>query len=258
MRGLVKSVWLFVGVLGLAIAAPTLAQAEIQVFAAASTTETVNAIAAVFAEKKLGTVKASFGSSSTLAKQIENAAPAAVFISADEQWMDYLDKKKLLIAGTRIDILGNALVLISPKEGAAPKHVPIGPNFPLASLLGDGRLSVGDPEHVPAGLYAKAALEKLGVWDAVKSKLASGQDVRAALAFVERGETPYGIVYATDAIASSKVWEVGIFPEDSHPPILYPAALVAGHDTPEAHAFLDFLKGPEATAIFAKAGFRKP
>ncbi len=258
MRRFVKSIWLLAVVLGLASAAPGLAQAEIQVFAAASTTETVNAIGALFAEKKLGTIKASFGSSSTLAKQIENAAPAAVFISADEQWMDYLDKKKLLAPGTRADILGNALVLISPKEGTPPKQVAIGPNFPLATLLGDGRLSVGDPDHVPAGLYAKAALEKLGVWDSVKNKLASGQDVRAALAFVERGETPYGIVYATDAIASSKVWEVGIFPDSSHPPILYPAALIAGHETPEAKAFLDFLKGPEATAIFAKAGFRKP
>jgi molybdate transport system substrate-binding protein len=203
-------------------------------------------------------VKASFGSSSTLAKQIENAAPASVFISADEQWMDYLDKRKLLEPGTRADILGNALVLITPKEGAAPKHVPIGPNFPLAQLLGDGRLAVGDPSHVPAGLYAKAALEKLGVWESVKGKLAAAQDVRAALAFVERGETPYGIVYATDAIATSKVWEVGIFPDSSHPPITYPAALIAGHATPEAKAFLEFLKGPEATAIFAKAGFRKP
>jgi molybdate transport system substrate-binding protein len=256
MRGLVRGVRLAIVVLGLALAAPGLARAEIQVFAAASTTETVTAVTAAFAAKKLGTAKASFGSSSTLAKQIENAAPASIFISADEQWMDYLDKRKLVAPGTRFNLLGNDLVLIAPKEGTAPKHIPIGPHFPLAQLLGDGRLAVGDPTHVPAGLYAKAALENLGVWDAVKDKLAAGKDVRAALAYVERGETPFGIVYATDAIASSKVWEVGIFPDSSHPKILYPAAIVAGHDTPEARAFLAFLKGPEAAAIFAKAGFR--
>lgn len=258
MKRLIRALWLLTTVLGLVGAVPALARAEIQVFAAASTTETVNAVAAAFAAKKLGSVKASFGSSSTLAKQIENAAPASVFISADEDWMDYLDKKKMVAAGTRFDLLGNALVMIAPKDGKAPVQVQIGPNFPLAKMLGDGRLSVGDPSHVPAGLYAKAAFEKLGVWESVKDKLAPAGDVRAALAFVERGETPFGIVYATDAIASPKVWEVGIFPENSHPKIFYPAAIVAGHDTPEARAFLDFLKGPEATEIFAKAGFRKP
>ncbi|HEY1721244.1 MAG TPA: molybdate ABC transporter substrate-binding protein [Magnetospirillaceae bacterium] len=258
MTGFMKRFGLLAMALGLGTGVPAIAHAEIQVFAAASTTESVNAITAAFAAKKLGSAKTSFGSSSTLAKQIENAAPAAVFISADEDWMDYLDKKKLLVAGTRADLLGNDLVMIAPKDGGSPKHIQIGPNFPLAKLLGDGRLSVGDPAHVPAGLYAKAALEKLGVWNSVKDKLAPGQDVRAALAFVERGETPYGIVYATDAIASSKVWEVGIFPDSSHPKISYPVAVVAGHDTPEARAFVDFLKGPEAAAIFAKAGFRKP
>ena len=239
-----------------AILAPApAAQAETIIFAAASTTEAVNEIAAAFATDKLGTIKASFGSSSTLAKQIEQGAPAAVFLSADEQWMDYLDKKKLVAAGTRTDLLGNALVLVSPKS-EPPRKIDIGANMPLAKMLGDGRLALGDPEHVPAGLYAKASLEKLGVWDQVKDKIASGQDVRAALAFVERGEAPLGIVYATDAIASSKVWEVGIFPDNSHPPILYPVALVAGKETPEAKAFLDYLKGPKARAIFDKYGFR--
>lgn len=234
------------------------ARADTVVFAAASTTDAVNAIASAFAAKHLGAVVPSYDSSSTLAKQIENGAPVSVFLSADEQWMDYLDGKKLLAAGTRSDLLGNDLVLIAPKEGAAPRHMAIGPGFPLAQRLGDRRLAMGDPAHVPAGLYGKAALESLGIWDQVKDKVAAASSVRAALAFVERGETPFGIVYATDAIASAKVWEVGIFPESSHPKILYPVALVAGHDTPEARAFLAFLKGPEARAIFAKYGFRAP
>ena len=155
----------------------------------------------------------SYGSSSTLAKQIENGAPAAIFLSADEQWMDYLDGKKLLVAGSRIDLLGNGLVLIAPKEGGAANQVSIAPGFPLAQLLGNGRLAMGDPVHVPAGLYGKAALESLGVWDQVKDRVAAGESVRAALAFVERGETPLGIVYATDATASAKVRQVGIFPD---------------------------------------------
>jgi molybdate transport system substrate-binding protein len=247
--------------LGLAVAVAAVSlmssagHADTIVFAAASTTEAVNDVAAAFADNHLGTVLPSYGSSSTLAKQIENGAPAAIFLSADEQWMDYLDAKKLLVPGSRIDLLGNALVLIAPKEGSVAKEVSIAPGFPLAQMLGDGRLAMGDPAHVPAGLYGKAALDSLGVWDQVKDKVAAGESVRAALAFVERGETPYGIVYAT---ASAKVRQVGIFPESSHPRILYPVALVAGHDVPEARAFLDFLKGPEAQAIFAKYGFRSP
>lgn len=232
--------------------------ADTIVFAAASTTEAVNDVAAAFAGKHLGTVLPSYGSSSTLAKQIENGAPAAIFLSADEQWMDYLDGKKLLVAGSRADLLGNALVLIAPKEGGATNQVSIAPGFPLVQLLGNGRLAMGDPAHVPAGLYGKAALESLGVWDQVKDKVAAGENVRAALAFVEHGETPLGIVYATDAAASAKVRQVGVFPEASHPRILYPAALVSGRDTLEARAFLEFLKGSEAQAIFAKYGFRTP
>jgi molybdate transport system substrate-binding protein len=231
------------------------ARAETSVYAAASTTEAMNEIAAAFAAKKLGTIVPSYDSSSTLAKQIEHGAPAAIFFSADEQWMDYLDQKKLIAPSSRVDLLGNALVLIAPKANA-PSKIDIKPGMGLAKMLGDGRLAVGDPDHVPAGIYAKAALDKLGLWDQVKDKLAAGQNVRAALTFVERGEAPLGIVYATDAIASAKVWEVGIFPEDSHPPILYPIALVAGHETPEARAFLEFLKGPDARAIFTKYGFR--
>lgn len=237
---------------------PAVGLADTLVFAAASTTDALDSIAAAFANKHLGTISSSYSSSSTLAKQIENGAPAAIFLSADEQWMDYLDSRKLLIAGTRSDLLGNALVLVAPNEPDAPIHVTIEAGFPLARLLGNGRLAMGDPAHVPAGLYGKAALESLGVWEQVKDRVAAGESVRAALAFVERGETPLGIVYATDAAASAKVREVGTFPESSHPKILYPVALIAGHDTPEARAFLAFLAGPEARAIFAKYGFQTP
>lgn len=248
--------------LALALAAalfiPAAGHADTVVFAAASTTDALNEVAAAFANRHLGTILPSYASSSALAKQIENGAPAGIFLSADEQWMDYLDGKKLLVAGSRDDLLGNELVLVAPKEGGASQQVTIAAGFPLARLLGNGRLAMGDPAHVPAGLYGKAALESLGVWDQVKDKVAAGESVRAALAFVERGETPFGIVYATDASASAKVRQVGVFPESSHPRILYPVALVAGHDTPEARAFLEFLKGREAQAIFAKYGFRTP
>lgn len=251
MRGLIRHLASLV----IALALPAHAWAETPVFAAASTTDALNEIAAAFAAKKLGTMVPSYNSSSILAKQIENGAPAALFLSADEQWMDYLDSRKLLAPGTRSDLLGNALVLIAPKGGTTQARVEIAPGFPLAKLLGDGRLAMGDPAHVPAGLYGKAALEKLGVWDQVQNKVAAAENVRAALAFVERGEAPLGIVYATDANASAKVATVGVFPEDSHPPILYPVALVAGHDTPEARAALDFIRGPEAKPIWAKYGF---
>lgn len=257
MTDLLRRIAPFAVAVGFAIAGFAPARAETPVFAAASTTDALNDIAAAFAAKKLGTIVPTYNSSSTLAKQIENGAPAAVFLSADEQWMDYLDNKKLLVPGTRSDLLGNDLVLIAPKaEGSVPAQIAIAPGFPLAKLLGDGRLAMGDPAHVPAGLYGKAALEKLGVWDQVKDKVAAAENVRSALAFVERGETPLGIVYATDAAITPKVRQVGVFPDDSHPPILYPVALVADHDTPEARAVLDFIRGPEAKAIWAKYGFR--
>ena len=256
MKSPLRPFLLLVIALATAASLPPRAWAETTVFAAASTTDAMNQIAIAFAAKTHGKIVTSYNSSSTLAKQIENGAPAALFVSADEQWMDYLDTRKLLVAGTRQNLLGNALVLIAPKEGRAPDHVDIHPGFPLAKLLGDGRLAMGDPTHVPAGLYGKAALQKLGVWDQVQDKVAAAPNVRSALAFVERGETPFGIVYSTDATITPKVRVVGVFPEDSHPPILYPVALVAGHDTPEARAVLAFIRGPEAKAIWAKYGFQ--
>lgn len=236
------------------IALPALASAQVTVFAAASCTDAINDIGKAYAETGGGPIVPSYASSSTLAKQIENGAPANVFISADEQWMNYLGDKSLLAAGTRIDLLGNRVVLIAPKDSPTAK-VDIGPGFPLAQLLAGGRLAVGDPAHVPVGIYTQAALEKLGVWGDVQGKLAPADSVRAALAFVERGETPFGVVYATDAAASDKVKVVGEFPEGSHPPVVYPAALVAGHDSPEAKAFFAFLQGDRAKAIFRHYGF---
>lgn len=223
------------------------------VFAAASTRDAIADIADAFAHAGKGKVVASFGSSGDLAKQIENGAPASLFISADTRWMDYLARKGLIEAGSRRDLLGNRLVLIAP--AGSPLAIELKPGAPLAAALGDGRLAVCDPESVPAGRYAKAALVKLGIWDQVAPRIANAKDVRAALALVELGETPAGIVYGTDAAASRKVRVVAVFPEDSHPRIVYPVGLVAGHDTPEAKAFYDYLTGPEAAAVFQRYGF---
>lgn len=231
----------------------TAARAETLVFAAASTTNALEDVIAAYTGRTGRAVTASFASSSTLAKQIAQGAPAGVFISANPKWMDYLETEGLLAEGSRGDLLGNALVLIAPKAAAVP--VTVDAALDLPALLGaDGRLSVGDPDHVPAGIYAKQALVALGQWAAVEPRLARSNDVRAALALVDRGETPYGIVYATDAAISDGVAVVGTFPEDSHPPITYPAALVKGADA-EAAAFLDFLKGDEAAVIFRRYGF---
>jgi molybdate transport system substrate-binding protein len=194
----------------------------------------------------------SFGASSTLARQIEQGAQADVFFSADTDWMEYLQKKGLIADGTRKDLLGNQLVLVA---GAGTRPAPrIAPHFDLAGALGDGRLALADPASVPAGKYAKAALTALGVWDSVSSKVANAENVRVALEYVARGEAPYGIVYATDAKAAPAVHVAGIFPEDSHPPIVYPAALTKTA-SPGAKPFLDFLGSAQARAIFEKAGF---
>jgi molybdate transport system substrate-binding protein len=225
----------------------------VTLFAAASTTNAVTEIGDLFAARKMGKVVHSFASSSTLAKQIENGAPVNVFVSADKKWMDYLDERKLIIPSSRVDLLGNRIVLIAPADSRAT--IEIRPHFDLAGLLGDGHLAMGDPSHVPAGIYGKEALEKMGVWYQVKAKVARAKDVRAALALVERGETPLGVVYSTDAAITKKVRVVAEFPRNSHPPIVYPAAIVAGNETAAAKRLLDFLKGPAAKAVFEKYGF---
>jgi molybdate transport system substrate-binding protein len=200
-------------------------------------------------------LRMSFGSSSTLARQIEQGAPADLFASADEKWMDYLADRKLIAADTRKDLLGNDLVLVVSAE--KPQRVTIGPGFDLLGMLGpNGRVATGDPAHVPVGIYAEQALRKLGIWDAVSTHLARTEDVRAALLLVERGEAPAGIVYATDAAVSKGVTVAGVFPADSHDPVSYPFALTKAGDTPEARALMAFLAGPQARAIFVARGFK--
>jgi len=226
----------------------------VTVFAAASTTNAVTEIGAIFSQGNEEGFRPSFASSSTLAKQIENGAPADIFISANKKWMDYLEEKGMIEKDTRIDLLSNRLVLIVPADSAV-KDVATGPGFDLLTLLGDGRLSMGDPDHVPAGIYGKQALESLGVWTTIESRVARAKDVRAALALVERGEVPVGLVYATDAAISDKVRVVGTFPETSHPPIVYPVAVVAGRRSPAADRFITLLQSPEARAVFEKYGF---
>ena len=230
------------------------ASTPVTVFAAASLTDAMGDVGRLWQAAGHPALRTSFASSSTLARQIEQGAPAQVFASADEQWADWLQARTLLAPGTRQDILTNSLVLVEPR--AALRPVAIGPGLDLAALLGpDGRLAVGDPAHVPAGIYAQQALTRLGLWTAAEPRLARAEDVRGALLLVERGEAPAGIVYATDVAASAALAVAGVFPPDSHDPITYPFALVQGGDTPEARAFLQFLSGPEARAVFVKRGF---
>lgn len=232
-----------------------LARADVAVFAAASTTNAITDIGELYAARKLGRMVPSFASSSTLAKQIGNGAPADVYLSANTKWMDYIAQKGLVGQGSRADLLKNRLVLIAPAKSALTDMV-VKPGFSPASALGEtGRLAMGDPGHVPAGMYGKKALESLGSWDEVKARLAPMKDVRAALVLVERGECPLGLVYATDAAISKKVRVVGTFPESCHPPIVYPVAAVKGGNAEEARRFLDFLQTPEARAVFQKYGF---
>jgi molybdate transport system substrate-binding protein len=228
---------------------------ELTVFAAASLTDAMKDVSAQWAQSGHPPLRMSFGSSSTLARQIEQGAPANIFASADEKWMDYLADRKLIVSDTRKDLLGNDLVLVVPAD--KPQHVTIGPGFNLVGMLGpNGRIATGDPAHVPVGIYAEQALKKLGIWDAVSPRLARADDVRSALLLVERGEAPAGIVYATDAAASKAVMVAGTFPTNSHDAISYPFAVIKAGDTPEARALMTYLAGPEARAVFVKRGFK--
>ena len=224
------------------------------VFAAASLKDALDAVNADWQKASGKQATISYAASSALAKQIEQGAPADLFISADEDWMDYLATRKLIKPDTRFDLLGNRLVLIVPNDSKLAAT--IASSFPLASLLGDGRLAMADTQAVPAGKYGKAALEKLGVWDGVKDKLAQAENVRAALQLVSRGETPLGIVYATDAKADPNVKVLDVFPESTHPPILYPAAEVAASTNSDAPTFLAYLKSPAAQSVFEAQGFK--
>jgi molybdate transport system substrate-binding protein len=228
--------------------------ASVTVFAAASTTNGLNDAIALYTERGMGDVVPSYAASSTLAKQIENGAPADIYISANAKWMDYLEARGHIAAGTRVDLMGNRVVLIVPADSPV-KTVSLETGADLAALLGDGHLAMGDPDHVPIGIYGRQAMEKLGVWTAVAPKLARAKTTRAALAMVERGEAPLGVVFATDAPISKKVRVVGRFPADSHGPIIYPVVIVAGHETATAKRFMNFLTSPEALAAFEKYGF---
>ena len=256
MRALSGGFLLFAAVLRVLVAIPAHAADQpgaVLVFAAASLKNVLDDIDATWQRETGKSVTASYAASSTLAKQIENGAPADLFISADTQWMDYLEQRKLLKSGSRSDLLGNTLVLVAP--ATSDVVLTVAPGFPLTAALGDGRLAMADPASVPAGMYGKAALEKLGVWGSVANRIAAAESVRAALLLVARGEAPLGIVYTTDAAIEPGVRIVAAFPSDTHPPIVYPIALIAASQNPNGPALLAYLHGAAARAQFQKAGF---
>jgi molybdate transport system substrate-binding protein len=233
---------------------PLIAQEQITVFAAASLKNALDDANAAFTKATGIKVVSSYEASSALAKQIEQGAPADIFISADLRWMDYVAERKLINPNTRVNLLGNKLVLIAPVDSKLG-NVTIGQGFDIAKLAGDGRIAVADVKAVPAGLYAKAALEKLGAWAAAEPKLAQAENVRATLAFVARGETPVGIVYETDAKIEPKVKTIATFPDDSYPPVTYPVAATADTKKPGVGQYFGFLRSPAGKAIFEKYGF---
>jgi molybdate transport system substrate-binding protein len=228
------------------------AKASVIVFAAASLKNALDKVSANWQQESGQTVKTSYAASSTLAKQMEQDAPAQIFISADLDWMDYVAAKGLIKTESRSDLLGNKLVLIAPKD--SPASLDLKPGVDLAKALGDGRLAMGNVDSVPAGKYGKAALQKLGLWDTVSNKLAQAESVRAALLLVSRGEAALGIVYQTDAAADPNVKIVATFPADSHPPIIYPIALTT-KASEAAAAFLNYVKSPKAAPVFEAQGF---
>jgi molybdate transport system substrate-binding protein len=230
-----------------------LAQEKVIVFAAASLKNALDAVNAACEADVGEAATVSYAASSALAKQIEEGAPADVFMSADLDWMKYLSDRNLIKADTETQLLGNGIVLVAPADSEVKATIAV--NFDLAGLLGDGRLAMGDVKAVPAGKYGKAALESLGVWASVEGKVAQAENVRAALALVSTGEAPLGIVYKTDAVADPKVKVVGAFPQSSHPPIVYPVAQTAGSKNAETPAFLKCLQSAKAKEIFEAQGF---
>lgn len=236
------------------IPAPVHAGDRVLVFAAASLRDALDEIGAAWQEKTGAALAVSYAGSSALARQIEQGAPADLFVSANLDWMDYLSERGLTDPASERELLSNRLVLIAPKGSTA--ELAIEPGLDLLTALGeDGRLAMANTDAVPAGRYGKAALQALGAWDAVAPRVAQAENVRAALALVSTGEAPLGIVYQTDAAADADVRVVGLFPEETHPPIVYAAALMAGVDKDAARAFLAFVQSPAAAAIFADHGF---
>jgi molybdate transport system substrate-binding protein len=228
------------------------ASVPLLVFAAASLTDVLEEVDRAFTARTHIEVRASYAASSVLAKQIEAGAPADVFFSADLAWVDYVEKRGLVKAGSRRDLLSNSLVLIAPAD--SPVRLRIAPRFDLVGALGGGRLATGDPDSVPVGKYARAALTQLGVWDGVAARLVRAENVRAALEYVARGEAALGSVYRTDAQAEKRVRIVDTFPADTHPPITYPAVVTAGARA-QAPQFVEFLASAEARQIFTRYGF---
>jgi molybdate transport system substrate-binding protein len=244
--------------LALATAAAPLSMARAQatglvIFAAASLKNALDEIAAGWTKDGKTAPRISYGASSALAKQMEQGAPADLFISADIDWMDYVEKKDLIKKDTRVNLLGNKIVLIAPRDSKIALNIK--PGFDLARALGGGKLAMANVAAVPAGKYGKAALDKLGAWNGVKDSIAQAENVRAALLLVARGEAPLGIVYSTDAAAEPNVKIVDAFPADSHPPIIYPAAVAKDAKSGDAKTLLDYLKSSKARPAFEKQGF---
>lgn len=242
-------------ILGIAtvLFAMSAAAENVTVFAAASMKESLDDVARQFEAASGNKVVVSYAASSALAKQIEAGAPADVFISADTDWADYLDTRKLLAPDTRANLLANKLVLIAPADSTST--LKIAPSFKLADALGKDKLAMANPDAVPAGKYGKASLEALGVWASVSDKVARAENVRAALALVSRGETPYGIVYRTDALADKGVRIVDTFPAGTHPDITYPVAMIATRKSSAAKSFIDFMKADKTRTTWEKYGF---
>jgi len=233
--------------------APRAQGGDVFVFAAASLKNALDNINTQWQKETGKKAAISYGASSALAKQIEQGAPAQMFISANLDWMDYVAQKNLIKSDTRSNLVGNRIVLIAPKDKA--QAIEIKPGFDVAKIVGDGRLAMANVEFVPAGKYGKAALEKLGVWAGVSGKVAQAENVRAALLLVSRGEVPAGIVYQTDAAGDPNVKIIGTFPENTHPPIVYPIALTANSANPDAAAFLTYVKSAKARPLFEAQGF---
>jgi molybdate transport system substrate-binding protein len=244
-------------IIALGMVLPGTAQSqEVTIFAAASTTGAVEDASRAFEQASGIRVRTVFAASSILAKQVAAGAPADLYLSASVRWMDYLEERGRIAAETRVDLLGNTLVLVVPVD--SPLKLEIRAGVPLVQALGDRRLAMGDPNHVPAGIYGKAALQTLGLWSQTAERAAFAGDVRAALALVDRGEAAAGLVYGTDAAISDRVRIAARFPPDSHPPITYPLAVVADKARPEVLRFHRYLTEPEAGAVFRRHGFTRP
>ncbi len=253
MRRITRRGWmLWLSLFALPFAAAGADTPPITVFAAASLTNVLQQLGDSFTKETSIPVRFSFAASSALARQIENGSPADVFFSADLEWMDYLQTRNLIQRDSRRDVLGNRLVLIAPAD--SPIKLTIGPHFALAAALGKGRLATGDPDAVPVGRYAQQALTSLGVWTDVADRLVRADSVRSALAFVDRGEAPLGIVYETDALIDKQVRVVDVFPATSHLPIVYPIALTSSARS-DAARFVAYLRGPAGDAAFKSFGF---